>query len=403
MEKKDTWIQRVFSRPEKRNIYEDFLRSLGLTYGGTTATMNEMQSMQLSTVYRAVEVISDSIATMPFEVIRFLSNDGWRTDEKHPASYIIGTEPNPNTSRYTFMKLLVSKVILKGNAFIEITRDKSGNPVALNIINEKIVIFKKKNGTLLYKVGDDERPVDGSEMIHVMNFSYDGLIGVSTLTHAVQSLGLSDASEKQAKGFFSGGANLSGILNVRGRLDKAKADGIKASWNAAFDTTLGSPNGIAVIEEGMTFTPVTVNPKDAQMLESRQFSVIEICRFFGISPTKAFSTEASSYNSVEAGQLAFLTDTLQPIVAKIENEFNRKLFRPSERSLLRVRFDIAELLRSDSDSMANYMMKMFQVGAYTSNEIRRKVGNPDIEGGNVAYVQVNMKPLIETTKQNLDE
>jgi HK97 family phage portal protein len=206
------------------------------------------------------------------------------------------------------------------------------------------------------------------------------------------------AGEKQAKGFFSGGANAGGILQTSGKIDKPKADAMKAAWRSAFDTDDGTPNGVAVIEAGTTFTPVSVNPKDAQMLESRRYSTEEICRFFGVNPQKAFDTTASSYNSVEAGQLAFLTDAVAPIAAKIENEFNRKLFLPSERSSVRTRFDTNELLRIDSDSQANYMQKMFQIGAFTTNEIRERIGNELVDGGNIPYVAANLMQMQPTKK-----
>jgi HK97 family phage portal protein len=407
MEKNTTWFQRNILRrkPEKRGIIDDYNSFFGLNFGTSSTAISTALQMQLSAVYRCVEVISDSMAAMPIDIMRFSDNMGWSVDRGHKANYMLNIEPNPSMSRFTFIKTLVAKMLLDGNGFAKITRDKSGNPLRVDLITEQVTIYRRDDGTLFYKIkfadDRDDEIVDGTAMLHTPNFSYDGLVGVSTLTHAALSTGIAYASEKQARGFFSGGANLSGILKVDGRLDKTKAQSLKDAWKEAFDTDDGDPGGIAVIESGTDFQATRVNPKEAQMLESRQFSVVEICRFFGVSPTKAFDTNAASYNSVEAGQLAFLTDTIQPIVSKIECELNRKLFRPSERASLRVRFDTNELLRTDSDSQANYMMKMFQIGAYTSNEIRERIGNQRVEGGDTPYIQVNMQPL--TTKTVEDE
>lgn len=115
----------------------------------------------------------------------------------------------------------------------------------------------------------------------------------------------------------------------------------------AFNPNYGSPNGVAVLEGNFTFEPITVNPSDAQLLETRQFNVVDICRFFGVSPVKAFDLSKSSYSTVEATELAFLTDTLSPLLEKIELEFERKLYKPNEKDSIDVRFDTAMLLRAD--------------------------------------------------------
>ncbi len=97
----------------------------------------------------------------------------------------------------------------------------------------------------------------------------------------------------------------------------------------------------------MDFQPITVNPADAQLLETRAFNVVDICRFFGVSPVKAFDLSKSSYSTVEATELAFLTDTLSPLIEKIEEELERKLYKPSEKASIDVRFDTSALLRAD--------------------------------------------------------
>ena len=221
---------------------------------------------------------------------------------------MLNLEPNLMMSRFTFMKTLIAKVLLEGNGYAKIYRDRSGNPTSLELINAPVTVIRTTDNALIYRITRGEEKsdvVDGSDMIHILNFSYDGLIGISTLTHAIGATSLADAADKQAKGFFKGGANLSGILSIAGKVDKTKADALKAAWKQAFDTDDGSPGGIAVLEAGMDFKPVTVNPKDAQMLESRQFSVIEICRFFGVSPQKAFDMSAATYNNVNQPNYLF--------------------------------------------------------------------------------------------------
>jgi HK97 family phage portal protein len=147
------------------------------------------------------------------------------------------------------------------------------------------------------------------------------------------------------------------------------------------------------MEGGMEFKPVTVNPRDAQMLETRQFNVLEICRFFGVPPSKAFAQEGLTYSNVEAYQLGFVTDTVTPMDSRIESEFNRKLCRPSLRGLTVLSLNPEALLKANLDSMANYLSKMFQSGGYTPNEIRQKLGMEKKAGGDDPFVQVNMMKL----------
>ena len=140
----------------------------------------------------------------------------------------------------------------------------------------------------------------------------------------------------------------------------------------------------------MDFQPITVNPADAQLLETRQFNVVDICRFFGVSPVKAFDLSKSSYSTVEATELAFLTDTLSPLIEKIEEEFERKLYKPSEKDSIDVRFNTSALLRADKQSLANYYNTLFNIGVVSPNEIRRELDLPAIDNGNNTFVQVNI-------------
>lgn len=390
--------RRLFRRNrEQRSIIDGFVSYFGLPYASNSTSLTTAKSMQLSAVYRCVDVISDAVASMPVDIMRLEAGKGWAIDSQHRLKTMLDLEPNKMMSRFTFYKTLAAKVLLDGNGFAKIIRDESGNATALQLITTSVTVYMKKDKSgLVYKVfenNSDYDIVDGEDMLHIPNFTYDGIMGVSTLTHAAQSTSLAASAEGQAKGFFTGGANLSGVLEVEGKITKEKAAALKAAWSSAFETENGTPAGVAVIEAGTKFSPVAVNPKDAQMLESRQFSVTEICRFFGVHPSKAFDTGSTSYNTVEAGQLAFLTDTMQPFVTKVENEINRKIWRPSEKLTSKARFDTDELLRADSDSRANYFMKMFQIGAYTSNEIRTRIGNEKVEGGDQPFVQVNMQPL----------
>jgi HK97 family phage portal protein len=383
---------------EKRSITTDITNGVGLPYGFASPPLSLQTSMQLSAVYRCVEVVSDAIASQTWDVLEYNKIEGFVSNPFHKAAHMLNYEPCPSMSRYTMMKTLVSKVLLEGNGYIEIVRDGRGDPIRLNLLTDTVKMFLLPDGNVYYLVGfeGNERRIEGTDMIHILNFSYDGLTGVSTIRHAANTMSLAYASDQSAKGFFTSGANMSGILTSEGKMTKEKATALKESWAAAFNVTSGNPGGIAIMESGLEFKPVTVNPKDAQMLETRQFNVIEICRFFGVSPSKVFDSNNLTYSNIESFQLGFLTDTISPLDAKIEAEFNRKLFRPSERLKTRVNLNIEELLRANLDAKANYVSKMFQAGGFTVNEVRKQCGNPKYFGENAD------KPMIQINMQSVD-
>ena len=380
-----------------RDLTTDLLVWMGLPYGFGSTSLSKMQAMQLSAVYRCVDYLSDAMAIIPREVQTRIGKKGWTMDPDDPLNQVMNLEPNYTMSAPVMWKLAYAKVLLEGNAYIEIIRDFTGYPINLRIILDNVRIIQEATGILYYMIeSTNPRILEQSDVIHLMNFSYDGLIGVSTLTHASNTLTTYDASEKHAKGYFFGGGTGSVIINVEGRLDETEAEKIKAQFIAAQDASDGHPNSAVVLPRGMSAQQFpAVPPRDAQMLESRQFQVVDICRFFGVDPVKVYETKDSKYNTVESMQLATLTDTLSPAMAKQEAEYNRKLFVPSLRTTRRIRFDEESLLRADLDSRANYRQKQFQVGTYTIDDNREAAGKTpfNTEMSQTAWVQVNMQPI----------
>jgi len=386
--------RQVKPEAEKRSFYNN---SMGLSFGTAGTEYTTTQSMQLSAVYRAVECITDSIAALPFEPLRKLPNGSKEIDYSHSSYELLNLEPNRIQSRFTFIKTLITNVLLNGNGYARIIRDEVGNPTELRLLNPlEVLMYVTDDQTQVYYSHKSVKGfIQSEDMIHILNFSYDGLKGVSTLTHAAISTSTARAADLQAKGFFAGGANLSGVLTVNSGLNEGQAAEIQTAWKQSLSGESGNPNGIVVMEGSMQFQPVSISPADAQMLESRQFSVLEIARFFGISPVKLFDTAASTYSNIEQSQLSFLTDTLTPLIEKVECEFNRKLFRPSERKFLEARFDVMQLLRADMLTQADYISKLFNVGGFTINEVRAKVGTPKIEEAraDIPFIQSSMLPL----------
>lgn len=393
-------MARFWNRKKQEQPVEKEERSYGnsfaLPYSGKTDAVAN-SALRLSTVYRCVEVISSSVAQLPISLYK-VDDEGYNTkDRKHSVAILLGTEPNEFMTRYNFMKVIVSTILLKGNAYALIKRDKINQfPTELELLSNDRIEFEAGK----YKL--DGKPVNSSNILHFLNHSYDGMNGISVLQHARNTINLSTNSEAHASGFFKNGANVSGILTVEGSLSQTQKDDIKESWVNTFDPVTGTPNGIAVLEGNMDFSPISINPSDAQLLETREFNVVDICRFFGVSPVKAFDLTKSSYSTVEASQLAFLTDTLSPLMENIELELERKLLLPSERMNYDIQFDEEALLRVDKNSLAEYYSKIFTIGVIKINEVRKQLNLPKLENGDVNFLQVNMSSVDNIIKPKME-
>jgi HK97 family phage portal protein len=376
----------------KKQDTEDRSWSDFVSFSTTGGSYTTSKAMLLSAVYRCVEVISDSIAQLPLEPYK-VDAKGFKTKQLNVPIYkILNKTPNHLMTRFTFIKTLVASMLLKGNAYAYIERYSTGKVKRLRFIPAEQVVVKYDGEDIIYQTLGTNLPkvIYPENMLHFLNFSYDGILGVSTIEHARNTLALASDSESHAQGFFKGGANLAGILKLTTTATRDQKEKIKNAWHAAFNPISGQPNGVAILEGNMEYQPITVSPTDAQLLETRQFNVIDICRFFNVNPVKVFDLTHSSYSTVEATQLAFLTDTIAPLCEKMEQELERKLF-PDEN--IDIKFDTNRLLRADKAAMASYYSQLVNLGAYTPNEVRRELDMPEIDGGDKALVQVNLQDL----------
>ena len=247
-----------------------------LTFGGI---YNGYAAMNVSAVYRAVELISDSIASLPIYITS-------RSDKEltgHNLNYIF---KNMVMTRYNFMKLLVQSVLLKGNGFAYIERADDGTVTDLHFIEsgDVVVNWDKYTRTLYYQVNvlkGRTVKVEPCNIIHLVKNSYDGINGVSVLSFASRAVKLANNTENSANSFFTNGCNLAGVLTVQGQLSDKQRSDIRSAWTQAYSN---GGNGLAVLQGNMEYKPIQLSAADSQLLESRKYNVSDIARFFGISP-----------------------------------------------------------------------------------------------------------------------
>ena len=231
-------------------------------------------------------------------------------------------------------------------------------------------------------------------MLHLLKNTYDGVTGTSVLSFATRSLKTANNTENSASNFFTNGCNLSGVLTVQGQLSAQQRQDIKNSWNQAYSN---GGNGLAVLQGNMEYKPIQLSASESQMLESRLFNVQDIARFFGISPVLLGDLSNSSYSTIEATQNQFLLHTLQPYIIMIEEEFTRKLLKPSENNLT-ITLDETALLKTDKTALASYYSTLLDKGILCINEVRKELGYSVINGGDkhlIAYTDIKQNTINE--------
>ena len=371
-------------RKEEENVF-----GLALNYNGWS-TYKTSQSLALSAVYRCVEVITNGVASLPVKLYR-TDEKGFKYEMHNNLSFILSKKPTGKINAFTFYKLIVKDILLQGNAYALILRNGKGEIIGLQYIQAGLVSPIDRGDRIEYQVTGIKGFVRQEDILHFMNYTDNGVYGISVLTHARRTLGIADYGENASENFYKSGGCTTGFLKFDGPSSGKQREEILSAWNQATGGVRNQPNGIPVLPANVNYTQLSVNPADAQLLESREFSVVEICRFFGVSPTKCFDLTHASYNNSEMAELAFLNDTLRPLLTKIEMEMETKLFKPEEG--YDIKFDVSELLRTDKKSQAEYFTKMFNLGVLSPNDIRKELDMDEIEGGDIHCAQINLTSI----------
>jgi HK97 family phage portal protein len=374
--------------PEQRKEEENIF-GLALNYNGWS-TYKTSQSLALSAVYRCVEVITNGVASLPVKLYR-TDERGFKYEMNNNLSFILSKKPTGKINAFTFYKLIVKDILLQGNAYALILRDGKGDIIGLQYVQAGLVSPIDRIDRIEYQVTGIKGFVRQEDILHFMNYTDNGVFGISVLTHARRTLGIADYGENASENFYKSGGCTTGFLKFDGPSSGKQREEILSAWNQATGGVRNQPNGIPVLPANVNYTQLSVNPADAQLLESREFSVVEICRFFGVSPTKCFDLTHASYNNSEMAELAFLNDTLRPLLTKIEMEMETKLFKPEDK--YDIKFDVSELLRTDKKSQAEYFTKLFNLGVLSPNDIRKELDMEEIEGGDIHCAQVNLTSI----------
>ena len=373
----------------------------GGNYGSISVKSPE-SAMRCSAVFACVRLISGAIASAPLLVYK--QTDTGREVAKHPLQRLLSLRPNEYMTASTFWKVMAMQKVLNGNAYAAILRAKpSGRAIGLvPFRSPRVTVYQAYELHMDEKYGVDPHRLyyavmwdngtqsvfDRDDMIHVPNINFDGKTGMSTVAAGSQAMGLSLSAEESAAKLFENGMVSQLALSYPQKLNAEAQDKLKA-YIASRHAGTANHHSPLILTEGGTAQTLALNAEDAQLLETRQFSVIDIARFFGVPPVMIGETEKTSSWGSGVEQMArwFVMFTLNDHLTDIEQEVAVKLFPNSE---FRAEFDETELTRGDTKTRAEYFKAALggtqAPGWMTQNDVRQAEGLPPMSGGDKLYV-----------------
>lgn len=371
----------------------------GTSSSGKVVTADK--AIQLSSVWACIRLLSESISTLPLKVYMREADGSRKLAQDHPAYQVLCRRPNLEMTPSRFMLLVVASICLRGNAFVE--KKMIGRKlVALDpLLPQNMVVKRLPTGKLEYTYTENgaKRVIPVDRMMHIRGFGLDGVCGMMPLSSGRDVFGAAMAVDEAAAKIFENGLQSTGFLSSKTALNKEQRERLRKS----LQSFIGSKNAgkLMVLENELSYQNVTMNPEAAQLLESRAFSIEEICRWFRVPPFMVgHVTKQSSWaSSVEGMNLIFLTNTLRPLLVNIEQEIARCLLDGDEDYF--VEFSVEGLLRADSVGRSAYYTTALQNGWMSRNDVRRLENLPPIPGGDIYTVQLNLTPLEDLKQNNL--
>lgn len=385
-------------------------RTVGSSYsfymGGSSAgkNVNERSAMQMTAVYSCVRILAEAVAGLPLHLYRYKEDGGKERAIDNNLYHLLHDEPNKEMSSFIFRETLMTHLLLWGNAYAQIIRNGKGEVVALYpLMPNKMQVDRDENGELYYiyaRSSDEAKTMDGvtvyltpRDVLHIPGLGFDGLVGYSPIAMAKNAIGLAIATEEYGAKFFANGAAPSGVLEHPGTIKDPSR--LRENWNSTFGGSANSGK-VAVLEEGMKYTPISISPEQAQFLETRKFQIDEIARIFRVPPHMVGDLEKSSFSNIEQQSLEFVKYTLDPWVIRWEQSLSRALLNEDEKRKYFFKFNLEGLLRGDYESRMSGYAVARQNGWMSANDIRELENMDKIsaeDGGDLYLINGNMLPL----------
>ncbi len=357
--------------------------------------VSEYTALNYSAVWNAVELISGTIAALPLNLMQGRDKNK-RIAEDYKLHRVMHARWNPYMTAKRGREGMIAHVLTWGNGYAEIVRNGYGEVVELWPIPPNRVTPEMRGGELVYRirVGNEDIYLPRERVLHILGPSYDGFIGYSRVAMARKSIGLGMALETFGSLYFGNGTHLGTIVSHPGKLSPQGHNNLQSSLVEKY-SGLGKSHKLLLLEEGMKVEKYGIPPEDSQFLESRQFHITEIARWYNVPPHKIKDLSRSSFNNIESEQRSFYTDTLLPSLVDLEQSYDMQLLTDSDRDMsgrgrLYFKHNAEGILRADTAARATFYKELWYLGAMNDNEIRALEDLPPRPGGDVYYVPANM-------------
>lgn len=403
------------TRREQRNMQkrlDDFIKGVDLDLvgmSGSGVAVDEMKAMQTSAVYACVRILAETVASLPLHLFRSDKNGIKEFATEHPLYDCLYAIPNEEMSSLNFREMMMTSLLLWGNAYARIIKDKAGHVKELWFLKPELMDIKRDSQTqrLQYRYTDENGNLfiyKPEQIFHIKGLSVDGVKGLSPIAYAREAVGLALATEEYGAKFFGNGARPGGVLEHPGVVKDPEK--LRDSWNKVYQGTRNS-HKVAVLEEGMKYHSIGIAPEDAQFLETRKYQVNEICRIFRVPPHLVGDLEKATFSNIEHQSIEFVQHTIRPWLVRWEQEIYRALLSPAERTLYYAKFNVDGLLRGDYATRTKGYATGRQNGWLSINDIRRLEDMNPIsasQGGDLYLVNGSMTPAnIQNNEGGINE
>ena len=359
-------------------------------------------AMKIAAVYRCVRLIADTIAALPWKVLRE-TGDTFEAVPTHPAQWVLHSQASDEMGAFVFKRTLISHALLWGNGYAEIQRDVGGRIYALHLLSpDRVEPGRDENGNLVYQV----RQKDGSfvllppsRIFHLQGIGSDGLRGYSVLEVAAKNLSVGVLLEDSLARFFANGFRVMGLLKTKGKMTSVAFE----AFEKRLESYSGSRNSFRAmpLDQDMDWQPLASNAEEAQALEMRKFSVIDVCRWFGVPPHKVFDLERATFSNIESQGREFLQDCLMPWIVQLEQEANCKLLGRNFNGLY-TKMNVNAIVRADMATRYAAYQVARNAGVLTVNQWLSLEDMPTIskkEGGDIRVMQGQYVKLEDIGKE----
>lgn len=365
------------------------------------AAVNERTALRSSAVYACVQVIAQTVASLPFKVYRQSGEGNRREDPSHPLYAVLHEQANAEMTAFEFWEMSTAHLLTWGNSFARIDYDAKLNVQALHPLDPARMQVKRdgETGVRYYEYAEGSGKAEilvSDEVLHLPGLGYDGLRGYSPVQMMCQAIGLSLSAEEYGSRFFQNAGPERYIAYPKVLNDVGRANIL--NWFLRNFGGVRNAHKLGILEEGAEIKTVPVNHRDIQFLELRKFQIEEIARIYRVPPHMIQDLSRSTNNNIEHQGIDFATHTIRPWVERIEQRVNMSLLGPRERQQYTAEMSMDALMRGDAKSRAEYYSKRFSVGSLSPNEIRALENENPYAGGDEYWVQGAYVPVSVAVK-----